>query len=283
MGREENVAVYEDTKAWCKTEPALKEAIKSSISAQKIIYETDELPVDTGHRYDTKADVIVSKKRSYEAASAYKGQKVCVHNFASATTPGGGVVKGSRAQEECLCRTSTLYFCINTQKMWDEFYIPHRENLDNIHNGDLIYTPNVIVMKSDTAAPERLEPKDWYKVDVITLAAPKLRGGARFGQKPRTVTDQELLEIHETRMRRFCDVAKANGAEVLILGAFGCGAYKNPAEVVAKAMKNVVEEYIYDFKTIEFAVQCRPEDDSNYHTFKRVLITHDQETTSAGA
>ncbi|MCR5735769.1 MAG: TIGR02452 family protein [Lachnospiraceae bacterium] len=271
MGREENVAVFEDTKAWCQSESKLRDAIKASVSAQKIIYEKDDITADSAHRFDSKADVIVSKKRSFEAASAYRDQKVCVHNFASATTPGGGVVKGSGAQEECLCRTSTLYFCISIQDMWDRFYNPHRRELDNIHNGDLIYTPDVFVIKTDTAQPKRLQEKDWYKVDVITLAAPRLRGGARQGEKPRAVTDRELIEIHEARMRRFCDVAKANGAEVLVLGAFGCGAYLNPAGVVAQAMKNVIEDYLYDFRTIEFAVYCPPQDDRNYREFERVM------------
>ena len=112
MGRDENVTVYEDTRAWCQSEPKLKNAINASASGQKIIYEKDDVSVDPNHRYDSKANIIVSKKRSYEAASAYKGQKVCVHNFASATTPGGGVVKGSSAQEECLCRTSIIHIVV---------------------------------------------------------------------------------------------------------------------------------------------------------------------------
>ncbi len=271
MSREDNVQVYEDTKNWCKTNEKLKNAIKKSIAGQKVIYERDKLKSEPGHRYDEKAKVIVSQKRSFEAASAYKGMKTCVHNFASSTTPGGGVVKGSRAQEECLCRTSTLYFCISIQEMWDKYYNPHRRELDNIHNGDCIFTPNVIVMKTDTADPKRMAEEDWYSVDVITLAAPKLRGGARNGEKPRTVTDRELLEIHEARMRRFCDIAKTNGEEILILGAFGCGAYMNPTTVVAQAMRNVVKDYLYDFRVIEFAVYCSTQDDSNFRTFERFL------------
>ncbi len=88
-------------------------------------------------------------KKSYEAAAAYKGQKVCVHNFASASNPGGGVERGASAQEECLCRCSGLYFCLTAQEMWDGFYKPHRNAGDPIHNDDIIYTPNVTVFKTD--------------------------------------------------------------------------------------------------------------------------------------
>lgn len=58
----------------------------------------------------------------------------------------------------------------------------------------------------------------------------------------------------------------------LILGAFGYGALYNKPEVVAKAMKQVVEEYKYDFKVIEFAVYCSKRDIQNYEIFKNVLI-----------
>lgn len=273
MSREDNVKIFEDTRRQCEENEKLKKAIRNATGEQFVLYETDKIEFSdsTDHKYEEKAKVVISTKRSYEAAAEYKGMKICVHNFASSTTPGGGVVRGSSAQEECLCRTSTLYFSINEQDMWDKFYLPHRRDLDNIHNGDLIFTSGVIVMKTDNAMPKLMPEEDWYSVDVITLAAPKLRGGARHGEKPRTVTDKELLEIHEKRMRRFCDMAKANNEEVLILGAFGCGAYMNPANVVAQAMKNVIQDYLYDFKVIEFAVYCPPQDDTNFKTFDRVL------------
>lgn len=271
MGREENVKVFEDTRNLCRSNVRLKESIKRSISRQEIIYEENPFDAGSEHRYQEQAEVIVSRKRSFEAASAYAGLRVCVHNFASSTTPGGGVVRGASAQEECLCRISTLYPCINVQGMWDKFYNPHREKLDNIHNGDCIYTPGVIVLKTDDDAPKRMEESRWYEVDVITLAAPKIRGSARHGEKPKMVTDKELLAIHEKRMRRFVDIAKAKGDDVLILGAFGCGAYSNDPEIAAQGVKNILGDYLYDFRTIEFAVYCRPGDDLNYRIFKRVL------------
>ncbi len=280
MKREENVKIYEDTRAWCESNTILKESIRKSISGQRVIYEKDEVKTTPGHRYTEKANVIVSQKRSFEAAANYKGQKICVHNFASATTPGGGVRKGSRAQEECLCRISTLHFCLDTEEMWERFYTPHRRELGDIHNGDCIYTPGVVVIKTDTDQPERMPEEDWYTVDVITLAAPKLKEGTWIGERPQgavdkeLITDAELLEIHKARLRRLFELAKANEEEVLILGAFGCGAYNNPACVVAEAMLNVVKEYEFDFRTIEFAVYCLPEESFNYRTFQRFFKPH---------
>ena len=73
------------------------------------------------------------------------------------------------------------------------------------------------------------------------------------------------------RLRRILDVAAACENEVVILGAFGCGAFKNKPEVVALAAKNVLKDYRKAFETIEFAVYSTPRDEGNYKTFARVL------------
>ena len=221
--------------------------------------------------------MVVSKKRTYEAAKAYKGNHVAVHNFASATNPGGGVVNGAGAQEECLCRCSNLYFCLNTPDMWGMFYTPHRAAHDPIHNDDIIYTPDIVVFKTDTDRPELMERDDWYIVDVITCAAPNLREkpsnryNSGDGTRAVTPSNRELQVIHEKRLRRILDSAVMNHADTVILGAFGCGAFCNEPQVVATAAANVVRDYMYAFKNIEFAVYCRPSDDSNYRVFNSVL------------
>ena len=102
MGRNENVEVFQDTESLCKTNNKLAESVKKSTENQKLILETDALPEQSLHLYEESAKLVVSKKRSYEAAARYKGMKVVVHNFASASNPGGGVVNGATAQEECL-------------------------------------------------------------------------------------------------------------------------------------------------------------------------------------
>ena len=60
-------------------------------------------------------------------------------------------------------------------------------------------------------------------------------------------------------------------ADTVILGAFGCGAFRNDPHAVASAAANVLSDYIYAFENIEFAVYCRPNDDFNYRVFNSVL------------
>lgn len=277
MGREENVIIFQDTEKKCKSDKRLSEAIKRSIEAQKLILDNDAYAVTELDRYESEANLIVSKKRSYEAASAYKGSKVCVHNFASASNPGGGVVRGSSAQEECLCRCSTLYFNLNTKEMWDGFYSPHRAEHNPLHNDDCIYTPGVVVFKTDTASPSLMPEDEWFSADVITCAAPNLREkpsnmmNSGDGHRAAKISDRDLLSLHEKRLTRILDIALAEGNEVVILGAFGCGAFENKPEIVARAAKNVISRYMHSFKTIEFAVYCSPRDDSNFKVFERMM------------
>ncbi len=277
MGREENAAVFRDTEKLCMNNEKLKEAIKRSTAGQKLILEKDSIPEQKKDLYKEAAKVIVSKKRSYEAAENYKGCKAAVHNFASASNPGGGVVRGASAQEECLCRCSDLYFCLNIREMWDGFYQPHRDARDPIHNDDIIYTPAVTVFKTDTADPVLMPESDWYDVDVITCAAPNLREdpsnpyNSGDGSRQAMISDEDLQAVHEKRLRRMLETALMNGRDTIILGAFGCGAFRNNPEVVAAANFNVIKDYLYAFKNIEFAVYCSPRDERNYEIFERVL------------
>lgn len=66
---------------------------------QKLILEEDAIVESDKNRYKEKARITVSAKRTFEAASRYKNTKTAVHNFASASNPGGGVERGANAQK----------------------------------------------------------------------------------------------------------------------------------------------------------------------------------------
>lgn len=277
MGRQENIEIFKDTEKLCKENTAIKEALQKSRKGQKLIPEDVEMPLIDKKRFGHPAKVVVSKKRTLEAAAAYKETKTAVHNFASASNPGGGVERGANAQEECLCRCSDLYFCLNTPEMLNGFYRPHRQARNPIHNDDIIFTPEVLVFKRDSECPKLLDGSEWYQVDVITCAAPNLRErlGNTFntgdGRKSVKMSDEALLDLHERRLRRILDTAISEKDETVILGAFGCGAFKNKPEIVVQAAGNVIEDYLYAFKNIEFAVYCSPRDDRNFRVFENYM------------
>ena len=280
MGRQENVEIFEDTQRLYRSNERLISAIKNSSAAQECFTGTGRHWYGPEHRiYQKPAQTVISPKRTLEAAApyVYAGKKVCVLNFASATNPGGGVLKGSSAQEEAICRCSTLYPNLKAERVWEKFYAPHRRARDPLHNDDCIYTPGVMVFKADTDYPHLLPEEKWYPVNVLTCAAPNLRErpsnemNAGDGDAAVHISGEDLQALHEKRMRRVLEIAWAKGNEVVILGAFGCGAFRNPPAVVAQAMKTVVQKYRMRFETIEFAVYCPTKYDTNYRVFQRVL------------
>ena len=280
MGRKDNLEIFEDTQRMYSSNERLISAVKHSSVAQECFVDGRLQWYGPGYRiYQKPARIIVSPKRTLEAAApyAYAGKKVCILNFASATNPGGGVTKGSSAQEEAICRCSTLHANLKEQYAWNAFYAPHRRAHDPQHNDDCIYTPGVMVFKSDTDYPQLLPEEKWYSVNVLTCAAPNLRerpsnemnGGD--GDAAVHISREDLQALHEKRIHRVLDIAWKKENEVVILGAFGCGAFRNPPTVVAQAMKTVVQEYRKNFETIEFAVYCGTQYDTNYRVFQQVL------------
>ena len=272
--RQQLASVFEDTMLRIKLSADLKSAIDYSIRNQQFISESATISISDVQKADKPANIIVSQLRSFEAAAQYIGKRTAVLNFASATNPGGGVEKGASAQEECLCRVSTLYPCLADQKMRASFYTPHRKNGNALHNDDIIYTPNVLVIKDDDHNPLS-EP---FSVDIISCAAPNLRerpsNQYNTGDTVKVqISGDELLKLHEKRASKIFSSAIANGIEILILGAFGCGAFCNDPYIVARAYKNVLPEFKQYFQTIEFAIYCRPTDSINYDAFKSTILS----------
>ena len=135
---------------------------------------------------------------------------------------------------------------------------------------------NVIICKSDVDLPQRLPRESWVTVDVMTCAAPNLRHFPSNiynpkGGKPVTISDDELLKIHETRGRHMLTILANHGVEIFVTGAFGCGAFQNNPEVVAQAYKNILPEFDGYFKEIVFAIYCTPRETINFEAFKKIL------------
>ncbi len=275
--RQQNISVFEDTRNWYSQDAMLKDAICHSKQHTKFYAPGAISPApEMLTRFPEDMHILVSTERTLQAAGKYAGQKVAVLNFASATNPGGGVLRGSSAQEEALCRCSTLYPCLLGNDLWQSYYQMHRAQHDVTYTDACIYTPDVLVIKTDTNSPDRLPKDKIYPVDVITCAAPNLRLQPSNYMNPghgapARLTREQIRTLHLQRARKILSVAAIHGAEVLILGAFGCGAFCNPPEVVAGAFRDVLPDFAHAFRTVEFAVYCTPRDDSNYRTFQQIL------------
>ena len=270
MNRMKLISIFKDTMQWIGEEPELQASVRASIAGTKLYYE-DETPSLPALTEGQETVVTVTQHRSFEAGrllrKVYPDARIAVHNFASATNPGGGVVHGCTAQEECLCRCSTLYPVLETQM--DAYYQFHRKRRDVRYTDACIWSPEIRIIKTDTTEPQRMT--DFCTVDVLTCAAPNLYpGNAMEPGKGHTIrmSDAELLALHQKRARHMLSIAAANGDEVLVLGAFGCGAFRNDPAVVAQAYHSILPEFQGYFRHIEFAVYCSSVDTRNYKEFK---------------
>ena len=82
------IEVFKDTTAFVDENDKLMKAIVATRNSQKLYLADDSIP-EPVKRYGQQAKVVVSGKRTLEAASAYQRKKTCILNFASATNPGG--------------------------------------------------------------------------------------------------------------------------------------------------------------------------------------------------
>jgi len=148
-------------------------------------------------------------------AAAAPDRVACL-NFASAKKPGGGYRSGAQAQEESLARASALAAALRAVP---EFYEFHRRHPDLRYSDRVIYSPDLPVFRDDTG---RLV--DPYLVAFLTAAAPN--AGVLPG-------DMDLTPVLRRRAARVLGVAYRHGHRRLVLGAWGCGVFRNDPMQVA--------------------------------------------------
>ncbi|MGN0894895.1 MAG: TIGR02452 family protein [Succinivibrio sp.] len=271
--REEMVKVFLDTQEFYKTNQRLVESIKNTRSW---VYNQFDYP-----EYDQNAireqKTVISSKRTFEAAQDALSDnpeiKVAVVNFANAFNPGGGVAAGCLAQEESLCRISTLYPVISASEIYARYYGANKKKQTPLATDSLIYSTDITVFKTDTDSPLLMPEEQWYNLDVITVAAPDLRykyGLANVRYKP-FIDEPQLFAIHLKRAIHLMTVAASNKVDYLVLGAFGCGAFRNDPRIVAKAYAQALDLFPKLFDTVEFAVYCSDPDKKNYRIFSEIL------------
>ncbi len=231
MNREELIKIFEDTKIVSKT---LK---NNSVSNKHTFVSKNILPIG-----DKIINIQVLNLDTVSAAQKYSLLgKTCVLNMASAKKAGGGVINGAKAQEECLFRSSNLFETV-TQDMYP------------IGHNEAIYTNDVIFFRDKEY--NLILP---FTVDVVTIPAVNLNSNAKYDDLD-IISDYD--EIMKNKIRLMFDLAASNGCENLILGAWGCGVFKNNPLDVAKFFEEVLFEkptsiapcFAETFKNVIFAI-----------------------------
>ncbi len=164
------------------------------------------------------------------AQSAALDGPVVLLNFASARNPGGGFLGGAKAQEEDLCRCSGLYATLLTQP---DYYQVHRANKSLLYTDHIIYSPRVPFFRVRSSDAFLEEP---FVASVITAPAPNA-GAMRRNEPPAVNT---LPETFRRRWHNILAVAKNEGHTSLVLGAWGCGAFRNDPKLVASTAREAL-------------------------------------------
>ena len=192
-------------------------------------------------------------------------KNVLVLNFANPVTPGGGVRGGAVAQEEDLCRKSSLLLSLESQAAWD-YYAAHRALNHQLATDAMILSPEVEIIRGD----ENMLLPETTVVAVLTCAAPAIR----FERRP--VGRAELEKLLYDRIMGMLQVAAHEGYSYLVLGAWGCGAFGNDPDMVSDMFYKALKDFRYGkmrekdvFRRIVFAVLNRSGNSRNLDAFAR--------------
>lgn len=190
-------------------------------------------------------------------------ENVLCLNFASAKNPGGGFLNGSQAQEESLARASGLYAAINPQQT---MYETNRRYRSCLYTDHMIYSPRVPVFRDD----DDLLLEMPYRVSMLTV--PAVNAGVVREQEPENVP--RIQETMLRRMEKLLSVAVVHGHGTLVLGAWGCGVFKNdPAQVASWFHYHLFENDTFRnaFETVWFAVPDGGKSPTTLEIFREVF------------
>jgi len=197
-------------------------------------------------------------------------EEVAVLNFASARNPGGGFLKGARAQEEDVSRCSALYHCL-TAKPKRAFYTVNErcaKDGDLRYTDSMIYSPGVPWFRVSSLDPLLQIP---FRTAIITAPAPNA------GEARKNKTEDEISTCLRRRCGMVLALAKHFGHRHLVLGAWGCGVFKNDPALVADAFAVwLAQPEFHDwFDQVHFAVYDSTKDLSVLKAFQLRLDKED--------
>lgn len=197
----------------------------------------------------TNETTLAAAKRLVDA-----GLRPLALNFANGVVPGGGFLDGGRAQEEVLCRSSALYHTL----IGDPMYEAHRKRQKPDSTDWAIYSPDVPVFRTDNGVNLRVP----WLLSFLTCAAPYAPAIGQPGSG----------DLLQKRIHRVLSIAQAYRHETLVLGAWGCGAFKNDPHRTARDFRHALEtDFMYSFSNIVFAIADWSVERRSIHPFSEVF------------
>jgi uncharacterized protein (TIGR02452 family) len=189
---------------------------------------------------------------------------VCL-NFASAKHPGGGFLKGSHAQEESIALSSGLYASLSRITA---YYIENRKNQSSFYTDHMIYSPEVPVFRDDSG---NLLDRP-YLLSVIT--APAVNKGAVMKHEKQKCN--KIEHIMKQRIEKILSLAVIYNHSVIILGAWGCGVFRNEPEDVAGYFYEQLcgtGHFVNAFARVVFAVFDTSSEQKTFKAFQKMFFT----------
>ena len=251
----ELVAVYEDTiKIFSCTKVTVPDSELINVEQFNIIedrdkYSSENLVVITENK-DT-LDMALEFSKHKVGENANKKLNILVLNMASEYKSGGGVRSGKTAQEECLFRRTNAHFT-------------HPEEWYPLDEKSVIFSPKVIVIKDSEY--KMLKKKDIFKIGMMTVPGirkPRLDYDGEYCDEDRHIMAEKIDSIFKVGIKHKYDA--------LVLGALGCGVFKNPPDQVAALFRDSIRRYGRHFKKIGFAVlTTKKGEEGNFDRFKKL-------------
>lgn len=275
-------AVYQETMAVCF------EGEFGGPGESKLYKEEVRLGARTDEPYETKVSVVNGDCLVVGKAMIDEGLNPAVLNMANAYRPGGGVINGARAQEECIFRRSNLFMSLYRYDSTHNLILEDNRNeytsrfvnfglieqgypMDEDFGG--IYSGDVTVFKDG----DYEWIADVYQTAFISVAALNISREVRVGGRDILCNGQlsdDAIRITKNKIRTIYRIGVLHGHDSLVLGAWGCGAFGNPPEQMAQLFMEVLneDEFRGRYKDIRFAIiEDHNSKGRNYQSFKNVI------------
>jgi uncharacterized protein (TIGR02452 family) len=223
---------------------------ESNVYSFSDLKSAEELFTLVGEYKDLEKDVAVIKIENLDcldsALKYSRTNKVCVLNFANPVKPALGIPKSNTQEEDIIRRSDLGLYLYDIPSIKTKF--PKGNQFYPIKKEHLIYSKNVLVIKNNRG--EQIRP---FNIDIITavaLIAPakKIICGTEAYKRP---ADYEYMLFY---IELIFQTAIFNNIDVLILGAFGCGAFLCPVYDTATIFKTICQKYKQYFKIITFSI-----------------------------